>query len=256
MNQHDQASHDIAEKFGMSMFETMVKKLENRDIQIPVQDLCRALLEREEHIDPLYYAGGIPALKPVIERWDFEPAVIVKALESLEILLRRSEDYCDAARELGYVDSLKDAISVIDPASNMEALRLAKVCKKLLELPDQGDGGDGDAGEIAMTEIEEVPDLTQAQLNWLMAGKILTVINEDYKKMKLHFFLTRDRKTFVCKEPKKVKVLQDYAVKVKKIYDCFPFYDQKDSASPYVKATGFFEKKPKTIVVSQKTQSF
>merc|ERR1712146_299242 len=84
----------------------------------------------------------------------------------------------------------------------------------------------------------------KAARNWLLAGKILTVITEDFKKKKLHFFLTRDMKTFVCKEPKKAKVLQDFACKVSKIYDVTKEYKKNDSHSPFVKSTGFFERKP------------
>jgi len=102
--------------------------------------------------------------------------------------------------------------------------------------------------ESGIEMIEEVEDedfeLPAAAKNWLMSGKIMTVINDEFKKKKLHFFLTRDMKTFVCKEPKKAKVLQDYAVRVKKIYELIgPGYEDV-STNPYIKATGFFERKP------------
>lgn len=48
-------------------------------------------------------------------------------------------------------------------------------------------------------------------------------------------------KTFVCKEPKKAKVLQDYACRVKKIHDLTGAYVDEPMC-PYVKATGFFER--------------
>merc|ERR1711874_602248 len=93
-------------------------------------------------------------------------------------------------------------------------------------------------------EEEETFDIPVSAKNWLLAGKIITVITEDFKKKKLHFFLTRDMNTFVCKEPKKQKVLQDFACKVSKIYDVTKEYKKSDKNSPYVKSTGFFERCP------------
>lgn len=93
-------------------------------------------------------------------------------------------------------------------------------------------------------EEDEPFHMPASAKNWLLAGKIITVITEDMKKKKLHFFLTRDMKTFVCKEPKKAKVLQDFACKVSKIYDVTKEYKKSDTHSPFVKSCGFFERKP------------
>jgi hypothetical protein len=61
------------------------------------------------------------------------------------------------------------------------------------------------------------------------------------QKKKLHFFLTRDMKTFVCKEPRKAKVLEDYVVRAKNIKDLIEGY-QDTSDSPFIESKGFFER--------------
>jgi hypothetical protein len=66
-------------------------------------------------------------------------------------------------------------------------------------------------------------------------------INEKMQKKKLHFFLTRDMKTFVCKEPRKAKVLEDYVVRAKNIKDVIEGY-QDTSDSPFIGSKGFFER--------------
>ena len=236
MNFHEESSHLIANNFAAEMFDTMNKMLEARDIQIPVQDLCRALLERDENIDPLYYAQGIPALKNVLERWDFEPNVAVKALESLLILLRRNPDYVQQAKDIGFKMLLKSTLDNIDPTQEPDITRLTKQCIHELKDDDDEEESDDDL-------LDEAPELTKQALNFMWSGKIITVINEEFKKKKLHFFLTRDMKSFCCKEPKKAKVLQDYAVAVKKIHDVFTQYEVNNESS-FVKATGMFERKP------------
>lgn len=80
MAHHEAASLMTGATFGVAMFETMNNQIDGRDIQIAVQDLCRDLLDRDENNEPLYYAEGIPALKNVLERWDFDPAVAIKVI--------------------------------------------------------------------------------------------------------------------------------------------------------------------------------
>jgi hypothetical protein len=180
MAHHEAASLMTGATFGVAMFETMNKQMDGRDIQIAVQDLCRDLLDRDENNEPLYYAEGIPALKNVLERWDFDPAVAIKviffpktnpkALESLEILLRRNTDAVQTARDIGFADVLQDTILNIDPQMSFDTVRLAKICLALL-------GGPADADEEMPVETEGdgIPELPQPVKNWLMAGKILTV---------------------------------------------------------------------------------
>lgn len=61
------------------------------------------------------------------------------------------------------------------------------------------------------------------------------------EKKKLHFFLTRDMKTFVCKEPRKAKVLEDYVVRAKNIKECIEGYEDT-AKSPFIESKGFFER--------------
>jgi len=61
MNNLPKAGDEIAKNFSKCMFHTMTEKIDDKEIQIASNHLCRSLLKDLDHVDNLYFAGGVPA---------------------------------------------------------------------------------------------------------------------------------------------------------------------------------------------------
>ena len=108
-----------------------------------------------------------------------------QALESLEILLRKNEQFVESANDIEFAQILEDTIGGIDPKEHPEINKIANICLAILKkgvptdckIKEEGhDNKDEDDEEEDGNDDDEMLEALPLEAkNFLMAGKIMAV---------------------------------------------------------------------------------